>query len=515
MKNAAAARQRRLKLQTSYGQALLWSKGFGAAETKAAFNRAKELGAGTAAAERFPAYYGLFVGGLLRGELAAARETAEIFLREASKEVRMTEVAVANRNLGMTCLLEGNFVEAQAHLERSLAIYDSQRDREVKFHYGWDNSAGVPALLAPTIWLLGDVGRGRELMEEAVTRAAESRHEPTVANTYFLKALFEMLRGDATAVRSASEAVAELGRKLELPVMVAEGDLCSAWARARLRGGDGATTEIRLAIAAFSDQGNRAYLTLFQGRLAELEAEREGVKEALARIDEALALAHETGEHWCDSYLHRTRGEILLRQDPLNMSPAEEAFLTAIAIAQQQKAKSFELRAALSLAKLYQSTGRPADAHAILAPALEGFSSTPEFPEIEEAQALLEVLEQNEVVKAESARRERRVQLQLAYGAALMSARGYGAEDTVKAFDRARELSAGVGRSVDQLALLYGTWLGAVTTESFEAASKASAALLAEATQARNSRRYRCCSPRRRRDVALRRIVRRGQASVR
>jgi tetratricopeptide (TPR) repeat protein len=224
VKTATASRQRRLKLQTSYGQALLWSKGFGAAETKAAFNRAKELGVGTAAAERFPVYYGLFIGGLLRGEFAAARQTAEIFLHEASKEERMTEVAVADRNLGMTCLLEGNFVEAQAHLERSLAICDSQRDREVKFHYGWDNSAGVPALLAPTIWLLGDVGRAREMMEEAVTRAALSRHEPTVANTHFLKALFEMLRGDATTVRIAAETVAELGRKLQLPVMVVEGD---------------------------------------------------------------------------------------------------------------------------------------------------------------------------------------------------------------------------------------------------------------------------------------------------
>ena len=104
MKNAAATRQRRLQLQTSYGRALMWSKGFGAAETKAAFTRAKELAASTPAAERFPAYYGLWVGSLLRGELASARETAEIFLREANTEGRMTEVAVACRNLGMTCL---------------------------------------------------------------------------------------------------------------------------------------------------------------------------------------------------------------------------------------------------------------------------------------------------------------------------------------------------------------------------------------------------------------------------
>ena len=115
----------------------------------------------------------------------------------------------------------------------------------------------------------------------------------------------------------------------------------------------------------------------------------ESADGALTRIDEALALANETGERQSDAFLHRIRGEILLKRDPTNTAPAEEAFLTAIAVAQQQKARSFELRAALSLAKLYQSTGRAAEAHAVLAPALEGFSPTPELPEIAEAQALL------------------------------------------------------------------------------------------------------------------------------
>ena len=85
------------------------------------------------------------------------------------------------------------------------------------------------------------------------------------------------------------------------------------------------------------------------------------------------------------------RGEILLNRDPANTAPAEDAFLTAIAIAQQQKARSFELRAALDLARLY-STSRSADAHAVLASALKGFSPTPEFPEITEAQTLLSAL---------------------------------------------------------------------------------------------------------------------------
>ena len=96
-----------------------------------------------------------------------------------------------------------------------------------------------------------------------------------------------------------------------------------------------------------------------------------------------------TGYRAFEAELHRARGEILLKRDPANPAPAEEAFLTAIAVAKQQGTRSFELRAALSLAKLYQSTGRPAEAHAVLAPALEGFAPTPEMPEIAEAQALL------------------------------------------------------------------------------------------------------------------------------
>jgi predicted ATPase len=144
-------------------------------------------------------------------------------------------------------------------------------------------------------------------------------------------------------------------------------------------------------LAAVTNQGIKLFVPFYQGLLAEIEAQGDA-EGALGRIEEALALARETGEHWSDAFLHRLRGEILLKCDPANTAPLEDAFLTAIAIAQQQKARSFELRAAFSLAKLYHSTDRPADAHVVLASALAGFSPTPEFPEIAEAQTLLSAL---------------------------------------------------------------------------------------------------------------------------
>ena len=120
-----------------------------------------------------------------------------------------------------------------------------------------------------------------------------------------------------------------------------------------------------------------------------LEA-RGGEADAPSRtIDEALARAERTGLRWYEAELHRIRGEILLKRDPATPRPRRKPSLPPSPSRSQQGARSFELRAALTLAKLYQSTARPADAHAVLGPALEGFSPTPEMPEIAEAQALL------------------------------------------------------------------------------------------------------------------------------
>ena len=151
----------------------------------------------------------------------------------------------------------------------------------------------------------------------------------------------------------------------------------------------------------FVNQGAPLFAPLFHGRLAELEAEQMSVDEALTSIDRAIELAREGDIRYIDALLHRIRGDILLRRDPANAAPAEEAYLAAIAVAREQGARSFGLLAALKLAKLYQSTARPVEAHDILAPALEGFAPTPELPEIAEAQALLAALAATDEVRAE------------------------------------------------------------------------------------------------------------------
>ncbi len=389
----SASASPRLKLQTNYSYAVMWSKGFAAEETKAAFTRVGELATEIGDAEALgAAYFARWVHTFWRGELGSARETAESFLREAERAARPTEAAAAHRSLGLTCLFQGDFEDARAHFEQTLRIYDPERDHEARYRFGQDSDVGATAYLAHAAWRLGYVGRARELIDEADARAAESAHAPTLANTYIFKTIFEIVRDDAEATLRAAEKGVALSRAHGLEHYSAFGSLASAWARAKLGDRDAGSTGLRQALAEYVGQGNKFLLPLFQGLLAEIEAEGQSAGAALAGIDGALALAGETGEHSCDAELHRIRGEILLKRNPADPASAEGAFLAAIAIAQQQKARSFELRAALSLAKLYQCTGRTIDAHDVLGPALEGFSPTPEFPQIADAKALFEAL---------------------------------------------------------------------------------------------------------------------------
>jgi tetratricopeptide (TPR) repeat protein len=249
----------------------MWSRGFSAEESKAAFIRARELAATIDnPTERFTIYYGLWVGNLLRGELRLAREIAETFLREAERGARTTECGFGRRLLGHTCLRQGDFIEAQANLVEALSIYDPERDREARFRFGPDIGVAARVYLAHTKWQLGEVGPARALIEEAVAHAIETGHVPTLVLTYFNKALFEMVRGDAGAARRDAEIVVKLSQENAMTLFTAWGALQSAWASARLDGRDTGATELRQALAAFTDRGNKLSVPFFQSLLAEI-----------------------------------------------------------------------------------------------------------------------------------------------------------------------------------------------------------------------------------------------------
>ena len=162
--------------------------------------------------------------------------------------------------------------------------------------------------------------------------------------------------------------------------------------RCRFGEGEAGLAEMRRGIGIFREQGFVWLLPALEAALAEAEASAGETDSGLRRLDDALAEAERIEQRWYEAEMHRIRGEILLKRDPADTAAAEQSSQAAIAIARSQKARSFELRAALSLAKLYRAADRDVDAHAVLAPAVEGFPPTEQFPELTEAQALLSAL---------------------------------------------------------------------------------------------------------------------------
>jgi predicted ATPase len=202
-------------------------------------------------------------------------------------------------------------------------------------------------------------------------------------------AWFHLMRGDGARAAPHATPLVDLTREHSIPLYAAYGSFLVPWSRWQLTDRNSALTAMRSGIALCREQGAALYIPAFETALAAKEAEAGELDTALATLDRAIAETDRTGQRWFESETHRFRGNILLKRDPNDIAPAKEALCRAVAVAQRQKARSLELRAALSLARLYQSTGRVADAQTALAPAVEGFSPTPEFPEIAEAQALL------------------------------------------------------------------------------------------------------------------------------
>jgi tetratricopeptide (TPR) repeat protein len=459
VKADAARRRRTTQLRVAYGNALMAARGYGAPETAEAFAVTRELADGHGAAQdRLAADYGLWASSVIRGELTTMRAHAAAFLADVEAKPSSPEAGVAHRCAGTTHWFAGEYREARDHLERALALFQPGQDDDLAFRFGQD--AGIPAMLhlAMTWWQLGDVERAISVADRARARMAALTYVATRAYGNMHAAIFELMRGGdlSQAAANASE-LARVACDHDLPLYRAMSVFLVGWANSE--GGVGALEDMRRGVELVRGQNCQSFVPLLKLALGRAEARAGDLDRAVTTLDEGLALSDRTGQRGFEAELHRARGMVLLRRNPSNPTPAEDEFQTAVIVARQQGARSYELLASLSLAKLYQSTGRPVDAHAVLAPALEGFAPTPEMPEIAEAQTLLAELADSDEVKADAARRQQRQDLQVGMANALLQGRGIHAPETQAAFERADELGAGVD-PMERLAILYGRWAG-------------------------------------------------------
>jgi tetratricopeptide (TPR) repeat protein len=244
--------------------------------------------------------------------------------------------------------------------------------------------------MAQLLTTLGEVDDAVRMSEDAIHRAESLGDFGSLAFAFGLGLFVLAMCGrNETTLRRAEAFEANASEK-GARLWESTARQWATWARGLITGdAAGAATELRDIMAAKRERQERQSAYMWQAVLAQLQGKAGAIDDALGSIAEGLALAEQTGGHRTDSFLHRVRGDVLIERDP---SAAEAAYREALRIAQSQGARTFELQAAHALAKFLCAAGRLAEAHAVLAPALEGFASTPEMPEIAEAQALMKRL---------------------------------------------------------------------------------------------------------------------------
>jgi class 3 adenylate cyclase/predicted ATPase/ABC-type transport system involved in cytochrome c biogenesis ATPase subunit len=388
-----AQRLLRLRLQTTYGHALLHGRGHSHPETSAAFARARELAAGIEdPAARFSAYYGMWLVSFVRADLAPMREVAGASLHDAQQSPGSPAAGRPHHVFGVTCWFQGDYAGARTHLEQALAAYERERYRHLAPRFVFDDKVVATGWLACVLWPLGEVDQAAHLLNSALSIARQSGHLPSIAWAYAYTCRFAGICRKPELARPHAEELLVLAREHGLPMRLADGSFFHGWAR--WCAGDGAgETGMREGLALWNEMDYRLFAPLTGTLLAEREAEAGRVEVGLTTLDAQLAAVEQTGQRWFAAEVHRVRGELLQKLPRADIAGAESSFMRALEIARDQGTRTFELRASLSLAKLYKMTARDRAAAELLVPALVGFNAGPEVPEVEAAQRFLAVHE--------------------------------------------------------------------------------------------------------------------------
>jgi predicted ATPase len=293
------------------------------------------------------------------------------------------------------CVKRGDFAAARTHLERGLALYDPRQHRGHAFRHAHDPGVVLRGCGAWALHLLGYPEQARASSREAVARARAQAAPYTLAWALANAAWADLLRRDPPAARARAGELEVLATEQGFASLVASVTLIRGVALAAQGRGAGGVAPLRQGWAAFRATGARVTTTWVLAALAEALGQAGQAEEGLTAAAEGLAFARDQGEHFYEAELHRLQGELLLLRPAARaagQSEAEACFRRALDLARRQQAKSWELRAVLSLSRLYQRQGRPGAARPLLAETYGWFTEGFDTRDLQEAKALLEAL---------------------------------------------------------------------------------------------------------------------------
>jgi class 3 adenylate cyclase/predicted ATPase len=410
--------QHELALHLALGQPLLMIKGQDSPELAQVYSRAQELCQRVGdSRQRFSALMGLCSFYNAQGRLQTSRELAEESLALAQGVHDPVLLLEAHITLGSILFCLGEFVSARMHLEEGLALQSRQQHRSMILNRGCDCEVFGATWLAWTLWILGYPDRSLAKSHEALRLAQELSHTYSLALALFFAAVLDMCRREAQGAQERLDTVMALSEEQGFVRWLAGGMMVRGWALAEQGALEEGIGQLKEGLAAWRAMGGELALPHFLAILADAYGKGGRAHEGLRVLEEAQAISRKNVERRFEAELLRIRGELLLQQIAgagLKSAPAEASmgaeadvastgrrprlsevercFRQALAVARHQQAKSLELRAAMSLSRLWRHRGKREAAYELLAPIYGWFTEGFDTADLQEAKALLEAL---------------------------------------------------------------------------------------------------------------------------
>ena len=395
-----ALRREQINHQVGLAMALMPTKGHAAPETKAAFKRARLLiEQAEALGERpddplllFSVLYGFYVASWSAFNGQSVRELAEQFFALAEQHGSTVPRMVGHRQMGAALSYTGEISRGQAHFDQALVLYDPVKHRNLITRFGQDVRVAILFQRSLSLWLLGKPDAALADAANAISDARQIGHAASLTYALLFTWFTQIFCGNYPAAAAQADEIVAIADAKDSVLWNACGVVVQGCVAALTGRASDAAAIITKGIAALRLTGLSLWMPVWLSFLAKAYADLGQFGDAWRYLAEAIATVERTGEVWYAPELHRVTGEIALKSPDRDASKAEAYFECALAVARQQQAKSWELRAAMSLARLWRDQGKPQQAHELLVPVYGWFTEGFDTRDLKKAKALLQEL---------------------------------------------------------------------------------------------------------------------------
>jgi class 3 adenylate cyclase/predicted ATPase len=391
MPDGEARKRQELAIQINLGPVYMTAKGFGAPEVGAAYARARDLAKDLQdLSQLFTSIWGLWLFNLIQPRKGPARSLSEELLSLGVRNADSGQILQACHASWTTNFFLGDFKYTSDQARRGRELYDASKHRTHKFLYG-GHDPGVCSRMfgAASAFVLGFPDHALAATREGLDLARTLDHPLSLLLAELWLVIIHLLRGETREVGPILDRAICVASEAGIPRQM-WANFLNGWALS----GDSASDGVSRSLSDFDAvgaAGQEVFPPYYTGVLADMCRAAGRIDDGLGFVDKALALAPSQDSQWCLAELHRIKGELMLARGELTAA-VEPCFETAIAIAREQSAKSWELRATVSLGRLRHSQGRSAEAKNLLAPVYNWFTEGFDIPDLKGANALLETL---------------------------------------------------------------------------------------------------------------------------